>query len=247
MDHLLYIAMTGAKQTMIAQATNSNNLANANTTGFKADLEQFRSMPVFGDGYPSRVYAMTERPGFDSTPGNLHATGRDLDLSIKGDGWFAVQGANGGEAYTRSGELRLTSDGMMMTGSGHPVLGNGGTPIIVPPAEKMEVGVDGTISFIPAGAVVRELVVLDRIKMVNPNPRDLTKGEDGMLRRKDGQIAEADANVTVVSRFLETSNVNAVSSMVKMIELSRQYELQVKMMKTAEENDSSVTSIMKLG
>ncbi|MBF0220464.1 MAG: flagellar basal-body rod protein FlgF [Gammaproteobacteria bacterium] len=245
MDHLLYISMTGAKQTMLAQATNSNNLANVSTTGFKADLEQFRSMPVFGQGYPSRVFALSERPGHDITPGSLNATGRDLDVAVKGDGWFAVQSADGSEAYTRSGEFRVNSAGILMDDSGNPVIGNGG-PIAIPPAEKITVGVDGTISFRPIGAEAGAMVVIDRLKLVNPNARELTKGTDGLMRRADGENVEASANVRVVAGFLETSNVNAVGSLVKMIELSRQYELQVKMMKTAEENDTSVTSIMKM-
>ncbi len=246
MDRMLYLAMTGAQQTMTAQAVNTNNLANVSTTGFKADLEQFRSMPVFGDGMPSRVYAMTERPGLDFTPGPLNSTGREMDVAVRGQGWIAVQAADGSEAYSRAGDLRLDAGGMLVTGAGRPVIGNGGGPIVVPPAEKLEIGVDGTISIRPVGQGANVLAEVDRIKLVNPALADLTKGEDGLIRTKDGVAPEADAGVQLISGALEGSNVSAVESMVKMIELSRSYELQIKAMKSAEETDASATSMMRL-
>ena len=134
MDRLLYVAMTGASQTMLAQAANSHNLANASTTGFRADLSAFRAMPVFGPGAPSRVYAMAERPGVDMSYGTLVSTGNDLDLAVKGDGWIAVQGPDGREGYTRAGDLRISTSGLLVNGAGHLVLGENG-PIAIPPAE----------------------------------------------------------------------------------------------------------------
>jgi flagellar basal-body rod protein FlgF len=247
MDRMLYLAMTTAKQTMLAQSVNSNNLANATTTGFKADLEQFRSMPVYGQGMPSRVYAQTERPGTDFTSGSFNTTGRDLDVAIQGDGWIAVQSVDGGEAYTRAGDLRVDANGILTTGAGHPVIGNNGGPILVPPAEIIEIGADGSISIRPVGQAANALSEVDRIKLVNPNRDDLTKGNDGLIRLKqDGAVVPADASVKLVSGALEGSNVNTIDAMVKMIELQRQYEMQVKMMNTAKENDTSLSSIMQL-
>ena len=246
MDRMLYLAMSSAKQTVVAQAVNSNNLANASTTGFKADLEQFRSMPVFGQGMPSRVYAMTERPATDFTPGSFNTTGRDLDMAIQGEGWIAVQSKDGSEAYTRAGDLRLDATGMLTTGAGHPVIGNNGGPIVIPPAESIEIGADGTISIRPVGQAPNVLAEVDRIKLVNPEATELTKGTDGLIRSKQGGITPPDASVQLVSGALEGSNVNTVEAMVKMIELQRQYEMQVKMMKTAKENDAAASSIMKL-
>lgn len=247
MDRMLYLAMTSAKQTMLAQSVNSNNLANATTTGFKQDLEQFRSMPVYGPGMPSRVYAMSERPATDFAAGSFNTTGRSLDMAVNGDGWLAVQAADGNEAYTRAGDLRIDATGTLTTGAGHPVIGNNGGPIVVPPAEAIEIGADGTISIRPVGQASNTLAEVDRIKLVNPNPDDLTKGEDGLIRLKPGRDpAPADAAVQLVSGALEGSNVNTVEAMVKMIELQRQYEMQVKMMKTAKENDAADDSIMKL-
>ncbi len=245
MDRMLYLAMTGAKQIMTAQTVNTNNLANVSTTGFKADLEQFRSMPVFGEGMPSRVYAMAERPGLDFKPGPLNSTGREMDVAVQGQGWIAVQAADGSEAYTRAGDLRLDAGGMLVTGAGRPVIGNGG-PIVVPPAEKMEIGVDGTISIRPVGQAANALAEVDRIKLVNPELSNLTKGEDGLIRTRDGVAPVADAGVRLISGTLEGSNVSAVESMVKMIELARSYELQVKAMKSAEETDASATSMLRL-
>lgn len=244
MDRMLYVAMSGASETLLAQSTNSHNLANSNTTGFLADLQQFRSMPVFGDGFPTRVYAQSERPRIDFTPGPIHATERDLDVAVKGDGWIAVQAPDGSEAYTRAGDLQIDANGLLTTGTGLPIMGNAG-PIAIPPAEKIEFATDGTISIRPLGQGANELAVIDRIKMVNPTIDQLDKGEDGLMRLKDGTVADAAADTQLVSGYLEASNVNLVDQMVNMIELARRFEMQVKMMKTAEETDAASTSILR--
>ncbi|MDH5784961.1 MAG: flagellar basal-body rod protein FlgF [Chromatiales bacterium] len=246
MDRMLYLAMTGAQQAMVAQSVNSNNLANVSTTGFKSDLEQFRSMPVYGSGLPSRVYALTERPATDVTAGAIQTTGRSLDVAVDGEGWLAVQSRDGSEAYTRAGDLRIEASGMLLTGAGLPVIGNSGAPIVIPPAESVEIGVDGTISIRPLGQTATVLAEVDRIKLVNPPVDQLTKGKDGLIRVKQMDAVEPDATVKLVSGALEGSNVNTVEAMVKMIELQRQYEMQVKMMKTASDNDAALSSIMKL-
>lgn len=246
MDRMLYVAMSGAKQIMLAQAVNNNNLANVSTAGFRADLDAFRSMPVFGPGYPSRVYAMTERPGTDMSSGALTTTGRELDVAVNGPGWITVQAPDGSEAYTRAGDLRISVNGQLETGAGHPVMGNGG-PIAVPPFEKIEIGADGTISILPVGQAPNALAVVDRIKLVNPLQRDMEKGVDGLMRVKNsrGDVAP-DATVSLAGGVLESSNVNAVEAMVKMIELSRHYETQIKMMRVAQDNDMAATQMMRM-
>jgi len=246
MDRMLYVAMSGAKETLMAQATTSNNLANANTTGFLADLQQFRSMPVFGDGYPTRVYALSERPATDLTSGSIVQTGRELDVAVSGQGWIAVQSPDGGEAYTRRGDLKLDANGLLTTGNGLPVSGSGG-PIAIPPAEKIDIAPDGTISIRPLGQAADELAIVDQIKMVNPPLADLEKGTDGLMRLKDGATADVDASLQLISGTLQSSNVNIVNAMVDMIELARRFELQVKMMKTAEEMEENSASIMRMG
>lgn len=246
MDRSLYIAMSGAKQIMQAQASNANNLANVNTTAFRADLEQFRSQPVFGPGYPSRVYAMVERPGVDLSTGSLQTTGRDLDVAVHGEGWIAVQAKDGSEAYTRAGDLHITEQGQLLTGTGLPVIGNAG-PIAIPPAQKVEIGADGTISVIAQGSNATALAVVDQIKLVKPAKEQLEKHEDGLMRLADGIRAEASAEVKLTTGALETSNVSAVEEMVQMIELQRQYEMQIKMMKTVEDVGAASAQIMRIG
>lgn len=245
MDRMLYVAMTGAKETMLAQGIHSNNLANANTTGFRSDFEQFRSMPVFGPGHPTRVYAMTENPGTNFGGGPIITTGRQLDIAVKDEGMIAVQRADGTEGYTRAGDLRVAPGGFLTTGTGHLVLGDNG-PISLPDYEELEIGTDGTISMRAIGQQANALAVVDRVKLVNPPLSELDKGKDGLLYMKNGAQLDGDARVNVVSGALEGSNVNSINEMVSMLSLTRQYELQVKMMKTAQEVDSSSTQLLKM-
>lgn len=253
---MLYIAMSGAKQNMQALAINANNLANAKTTGFKADLSQARSMQAFGEGMPTRVFSMTERASQNFDSGSLITTGRSLDLAINGEGWFAVQtpeasngaalaGFNSGEAYTRQGNLRVTQDGTLETASGELVLGDNG-PIVLPlPVNNIRISADGTIMVQPEGAPNTVQEEVGRIKLVNPDVRLLAKGNDGLFRRKDGQDEPADATVAVRGGTLETSNVNPLYEMTDMIALQRQFEMQLKLMKTAEEIDASSSSLLR--
>jgi len=244
MDRMLYISMNAAQQTMLSQATNSNNLANVNTTGFRQDFEQFRSQPVFGEGLPTRVYGMSERPQTDYQSGSIQSTGRELDMAIQGDGFIAVRGKDGREGYTRAGDLHTTASGQLVTGAGLAVMGEGG-PIAIPPAEKIEVGADGTISIRAVGAQANALTVLDRIKLVKPELNAIFKDNDGLIRMKEGGTAPLDATVKVSSGMLEGSNVSAVGALVNMIELQRKYEMQVKMMKSAEDTSAASARLLQ--
>jgi len=246
MDRSLYIAMSGAKQSLLAQNSNANNLANMQTTGFKSDLEWFRSRPVFGEGYPTRVYAMIEKPGTNFSPGVMQTTERDLDVAINGEGLIAVQGEDGKEAYTRAGDLRITPEGFLRTGTGLQVTGLNG-PITIPPSEKLTIGSDGTISILPMGAGnATTLQVLDRIKLVNPEMKALEKLGDGLLHPKDGKPLVASADVSLTQGVLEGSNVNAFVAMTEMIELARNFELQTKVMKNADENSGASARLMQM-
>lgn len=245
MDHMIYLAMSAARQMMNGQAAAAHNLANASTTGFKADYEAFRAMPLFGEGHPSRVFALAERPGIDFSPGALEATGNELDVAVMGDGFIAVQAPDGSEAYTRAGELKLDALGQLTTAAGYPVLGNGG-PIALPPSEKVEIGADGTISVRPLGQQANTLAQVERIRLVRPDLANLVKGEDGLLRTRDGQPAAPDATVHVTHGVLERSNVNPVNEMISMIETARRYELAVKAMQSAEQNDAEGARVLRL-
>lgn len=245
MDRMIYLAMSAAKQMMTAQSMSAHNLANADTTGFKADYESFRAMPLFGPGHPSRAFAMTERSGIDSRNGAFETTGNDLDIAIGDDGFIAVQSADGSEAYTRAGNMHISVTGQLFTGGGHPVLGNGG-PIALPQAESVTIGDDGTISIRPIGQEATTLADIDRIKLVAPDFRDLVKGADGLFRLRDGTTAPPDATVVLRKGMLERSNVNVVSEMISMIENSRQYEMAVKAMSTAQENDAASARVLRI-
>lgn len=246
MDRMLYLAMTGASHSMKAQAVNAHNLANVNTTSFRADLAAFQSVPVNGEGLESRVYSVATDNGVDLTPGHTITTGRELDVSINGEGWIGLQAADGGEGFTRAGSFRITSSGQLVTDRGQPVLGNSGLPITIPPSEKIEIAGDGTISARPIGQTASTLVVVDRIKLVNPDPTTLQKDGEGVMRLNDGTISIADASVTLSSGTLESSNVNAVDAMVNMISYSRQFEMGVKMMKSAEDLDRSSAQLLRM-
>ncbi len=247
MDHLLYIAMSGAKENMNSLAIRGNNLANANTVGFKADLEQARAMQVYGDGLPSRVFSMTESPGQRMDQGGLMTTGRDLDIAVQGDGMLAVQDADGKEAYTRMGNLRISPMGVLETSTGLSVVDDAGNPIVLPmPMEKVEINQDGTVTGRPEGSKPDTVEEYQRIKLVAPDLKNVSKGNDGLFRRTDGQGEQASANVRVMSGALESSNVNVVDEMTNLIRLQRQYETQVKMMQTAEKNDEAQNQLLRL-
>jgi flagellar basal-body rod protein FlgF len=244
MDKLLYVAMSGAKETMRAQAANSHNLANASTTGFKADLSAFQSRAVTGPGYASRVYATDQTVGWDRGTGSIQQTGNPLDLAIHGQGFFAVQDSSGKEAYTRAGDLHVDPTGQLLTATGLPVLGDNG-PLSVPPHTSVNVGGDGTISIVPLGQSPQTVANVGRIKLVNPPVDTVQRSADGLFRTTDGTAAVADAATTVDSGALESSNVDLASCMVNMIELAQHYDLQVKALHTAEEDAASSTKLLQ--
>lgn len=246
MDKALFIAMTGAKHNMLAQANRANNLANVNTTGFRADFEQSRAMGVYyGDGLPTRAYAMTESPRADFSQGAYNITNDDLDIAIQGDGFIAVLAPDGTEAYTRNGDLAIDAQGNLLTENGLPVMGIDG-PINVPENQRLHIAVDGTISTVGLGQGPETIVQVAQIKLVNPDIQNLEKGDEGLFRQRDGLVAPAAEGVRVMQGMLEGSNVNAVAEFTQVMSLSRQYEMQIKLMKTADENTQSSTSLMQI-
>ncbi len=245
MDRLIYVAMTGAKQLMQAQSLMSHNLANANTHGFRADLARFEASPVEGAGHPSRINVVATGAGFDHSQGALISTGRTLDVAIDGEGWIAVQGNDGFEAYTRAGALNINGLGLLETRRGELVLGDNG-PIAVPPYTHLVVGGDGTISVVPQGQGPETLAEVARIKLVKPEARTLEKRPDGLVRSSGDDVAVADAAVKLVSGFLESSNVSIAEAMVSMIELARQFEVEVKMMRLADENATRAADLIRI-
>ncbi|WCE28994.1 flagellar basal body rod protein FlgF [Vibrio sp. SCSIO 43137] len=248
MDRALFLAMSGAKQNMQEMQLRANNLANVSTTGFRADLAQARSMQAYGEGLPSRVFSMTERPGHSFAQGSVVTTGRDLDITVEGDGWISVMDKTGQEGLTRNGNLHIDETGLLSNGSGHAVLGETGAPITLPiPLAKVEIGRDGTISVLPQGAPANAIEVVDRIKLTSTNNRDLFKDTNGLFRSKDpNMVFEADADVKIMTGAVEGSNVNAVSEMTNLIDLQRQFEMQVKLMSNAEDMDKASDSLLRM-
>lgn len=246
MDKALYISMTGAKHNMLAQTSHANNMANINTTGFRADFAQARSMGVYyGDGLPTRAYALTETPATNFEQGPMIQTGQELDVAINGAGFIAVQAPDGTEAYTRAGNLQLDANGILRTGTGLAVLGNGG-PIALPPLDAVSIGRDGTVSVVAEGQGPETSAEVDRIKLVNPELSTLVKKADGLLHARVEENVVADAAVSLSSGMLEGSNVNAVSEFTDILSLSRQYEMQIKLMKTVEENSEASARLLQV-
>ncbi|CAH0540886.1 flagellar basal-body rod protein FlgF [Vibrio marisflavi] len=249
MDRSLYLAMSGAKQNMQAMQLRANNLANVSTTGFRADLEQARSMQAYGEGLPTRVFSMTERPGNNFEQGSVITTGRDLDVTVQGDGWISVLDAAGKEGLTRDGNLKINPNGLLVNSRGHAVLGETGAPITLPiPISKVEIGNDGTISVVPQGAPADAIETVDRIKLTKIDNKTLYKDSVGLFRSKDpNAVYEADAQIKLLTGALEGSNVNAVGEMTNLIDLQRQFEMQVKMMSTAEDMDKASDTLLRMG
>jgi len=247
MDRLIYTAMSGAKQIFLQQAGVAQNLANAATVGYRAMENRFRAVPVLGSGAPTRAFAADASVANVFEQGPLMTTGRPLDVAVQGAGWIAVQGADGGEAYTRAGNLKTDANGVLQTSSGFNVLGEGG-PISLPPDNNIAIAPDGTVSSIPrvgAGAINNASVV-GRIKLVNPPEIDLVRGDDGLFRTRNGVPAVADENVKLAAEALEGSNVNSVDAMVRMISLARQFEMQIKMLQTADANARAASQILTI-
>jgi flagellar basal-body rod protein FlgF len=245
MDRLVYIAMTGAKHTMEQQAVVANNLANASTSGFKAEMATFRAVPTLAPGMPTRSYVVDSTVGADFSEGPIMQTGNPLDIAVKGSGWIAVQGLDGREAYTRDGALQLNPNGVLQTRNGLNVFGDGGT-ITIPPNSTVAIADDGTVSAIPTDGAPNSVAVLGRIKLVNPPEANLERGADGLFRQKDGQAAPADASVQIAAGALEGSNVSAVKMLVEMIAHARQFETQMRMMQTADSAARGWSQVMNL-
>ncbi|NRF70331.1 flagellar basal-body rod protein FlgF [Aquincola sp. S2] len=237
MDRMIYLAMSGAKATMQRQDIVAHNLANASTTGFRAELQAFRAVPVVGEGASTRVFALESTPGYNAAPGPVQSTGRALDVAMKGNAWLAVQALDGTEAYTRAGNLDLNTDGQLTTSSGLTVLGDGG-PITIPANSELKIGADGTIS---AKTGNQRPQVVGRLKLVTPEA-PLTRGTDGLFRAAED--LPADQTARLQDGALEGSNVSAIESMVAMIAAARQFEQQMKMLQSAQDKEQAASKLL---
>ncbi len=243
MDKLIYVAMTGAKQNLNQQAVVAHNLANVSTTGYREEAAAITAANVSGDGLSTRVYAIDSTVGVNQAPGAIQKTGRDLDVAVQGSGWLSVEARDGSEAYTRNGSLEVSPEGILQTRTGLTVLSDGG-PISIPANYSVTIGTDGTVSGVPQGQTPVNVIVLGRLKLVDPPAGNLAKGGDGLFRTRDGAPADASQNVVLVPGALEASNTNAVEAMVSMIGLARQFEMQMKLLQNAENNDRSADQVL---
>ncbi|MBK6631476.1 MAG: flagellar basal-body rod protein FlgF [Betaproteobacteria bacterium] len=243
MDKLIYTAMSGAKHMFGRQASIAHNLANAVSTGFRAEEHRLRAVPVVSESMPTRAFAVDASVASDFTSGPITQTGRQLDVAVQGQGWLALALPDGSEAYTRNGSLEINVNGVLQTRNGIPVQGDGG-PISIPPDNEITVGADGMISLKPSSGAQNTVTQVGTFKLVNPPEADLVRGADGLFRLRDGSAAPVDPNVSVAAGFLEGSNVNVVDQLVAMISLARQYETQLKLLSTAEQNDRAAAQLL---
>ncbi len=243
MDRMIYTAMTGANAAQHRQQLLSNNLANASTPGFRAELATFRAVPVRGDGSSTRVFALEATAGHSDAPGPVTNTGRNLDVAVRGGSYLSVQGLDGTEAYTRAGALEVNPDGTLVSAQGLPVLSDGG-PLTVPPGAQVDIGEDGTVTARVPGQPGQ---ALGKLKLVTPdNENRLRRGEDGLFRPTQGDTLNADATARVQSGALEGSNVNPIEAMVGMIAVARQFEVQMRMLQNGEKNDQTAAQLLSL-
>ena len=251
MDRIVYTAMGGAARTLEHQAVLTNNMANANTPGFRAQLAMYRSVPVVDPvSPPTRVSTVTATPGNDFSQGAVNTTDRALDVAVAGAGWLVVQTPQG-EAYTRAGGLQIGTDGLLRGPQGLPVLSADNAPIAVPEQARLTFATDGTITALGPGDPPSDIQLLGQLKLVNPPTEQLVHGDDGLFRRlaADGQPAgplPADPTVHIVPGAIEGSNVNPVEAMVGMIDNARRFEMQMKVIKNADENAQRANSILSV-
>lgn len=241
MDRLIYTALTGMRARAAAQAVTANNLANAGTTGFRRELSSLASRYLIGPEATARVEADDSVTTASLEPGHVTPTGQPLDVAIAGSGWIAVQAADGGEAYTRRGDLRVAPTGVLETGDGRPVMGNAGV-ITIPAGADPGIAPDGSISVQLPGTPAPSIV--DRIRLVGPAPGDLHKDSAGLFRTT--AAPETDPKVRLQTGALEAANVDTARGLVELIEQSRGFDVSAKLLGLAREMDEGGARLMRV-
>jgi flagellar basal-body rod protein FlgF len=244
-DRLIYSSLAAMRGAMARQATIANNLANVNTAGFRGEFTSAEAEWLKGSGLNGRATVSEDVTGADMTGGAVTSTGRDLDVALNGDALLTVQAKDGSEAYTRRGDLQLSDSGLLTTGDGYPVLGQSG-PITLPPADSVSIGKDGQIWVVPQGGDPKSPQAVDTLKLVSPQGSSVKKGLDGLFRVENDGTLPTDPDATLTSKSIEGSNVNASATLVDMIDASRSWEAQIKMLTTAQDMDKSASALMQL-
>ncbi|PZU57313.1 MAG: flagellar biosynthesis protein FlgF [Sphingobium sp.] len=245
MDRLVNTALTAMRGAMARQSAIANNLANADTTGFRAEIANATTQWLNGETFDTRAQQAEQVLGADMSGGAVKATGNPLDVALDGDALLGVQSNDGSEAYTRRGDLRTTDSGLLTTGDGYAVLGEGG-PITLPAYDSLSIAKDGGIWIVPQGGDPALPQQVDKLKLVNAKGSSIAKGTDNLFRETNGGVLPDDPVATVTAGSLEGSNVNATAALVQMIEASRSWETQIKMINTAKDIDDSGASLMRL-
>ena len=245
MDRLVNTALTAMRGAMARQASIANNLANANTVGFRAEIANAETRWIQGDSFDTRAQASEQVIAADMAQGAVTETGNPLDVALDGDALLTVQATDGSEAYTRRGDLKVSDSGLLTTGDGLPVLGEGG-PVILPQMDSVSIARDGSIWGVPQGGDPANPQQVDKLKLVNASGSSVAKGNDGLFREVNGGALPSDPLATVTSGSLEGSNVNSTQALIDMIEASRAWETQVKMIDTAKQLDDGGASLMRL-
>ncbi|MGE4409946.1 MAG: flagellar basal body rod protein FlgF [Sphingobium sp.] len=245
MDRLVDTALTAMRGAMSRQATIANNLSNANTVGFRAEIANATTRWINGQTFNTRAQSAEQVLGADMSQGTVTATGNPLDVAIDGEAMLAVQADDGSEAYTRRGDLKQTDSGLLTAGDGLPVIGQSG-PVTLPPYDSISIAKDGGIWIVPVGGDAKQPQQVDRLKLVNATGSQIAKGIDGLFREVNGGALPDDPLASVTSGSLEGSNVNATEMLVQMIEASRAWETQVKMIDTAKQIDDGGARLMSL-
>lgn len=245
MDKLIFTAMTGAKHSQQRQDTLAQNIAHVSTTGYRAATYAARAVAVDGNGAATRAFALESTTGADFSAGPIQRTGRELDVAMEGNAWLMVQGRDGLEAYTRAGALRVDDNGALLAPGGFPVMGDGG-PLVIPPDSTISIAPDGTISAIPDSGAQSAVVNVGRLKLAAFEPKDVQRSDDGLFRTVSGQPAPADERGRLIAGALEGSNVNPAEAMIGMITGARDFELQMRMLSSAENNARSAAQLLSV-
>ncbi len=245
MDRLIYTSLAAMRGSMSRQTAIANNLANAQTPGFRADMASAQALWLDGSGLDARAMSSEEVLGADMKAGSVTQTGRDLDIAMQGDALLVVQAKNGEEAYTRRGDLQVSPSGLLTTGDGSPVQGTQG-PVTIPPADAINIDQEGRVWIVPQGGDPENPQEVDRLRLATPTGSDIAKGLDGLFRVKGGGILPDDPEARLLTRSIEGSNVTATSALVEMIEASRSWDTQLKMIGDVRDMDSATANLMQL-
>lgn len=245
MDRLIHTALTGLRSAMARQSVTANNVANASTVGFRAEMTAARTMWITGQGMTPRPFNAGETSAADMRGGTVNQTGRDLDIALNADALLAVQAEDGSEAYTRRGDLQVSASGLVTTGDGRPVLGEAG-PLTLPPADSVRIADDGVVWIVPTGGDPNTPQQVDRLKLVTPAGSQIQRGEDSLFRVANGGALPSDPAARVTPRSLESSNVQVSQALIDMIDASRAWDTQLNLVTSARDLDTAASELMRL-